>query len=384
MSKIKEAFCQTDKITVILCALLSVIGSLIVTSATYKNATIGPLSRDSIVMVAASLAGLILALLISFIDYDIILKLWPVIGGLCLFAMLLLFPFGVAPSARESARSWLKIGPLFFQPSEIVKIGFIITFAFHLNKVKRDISGFRNVALLCLHAAIPILLVVVTGDMGSALIFAMMFVGMMFTAGLSAWYFPAGVLMIAAASPIIWLKVFDDIQRDRILALIHPEDYPAEIYQQQQAANAFGQGGFFGKGLFSGPFTQSDSLPESQNDMVFAAIGEEMGYVGAVILLLLFVFLAVRIIRNGKRAQNFSAYMICMGVMFMITSQVIINIGMCTGLLPVIGITLPFVSAGGSSVICMYISIGLVLSVYRSGCGIGYDSDYRYSRISRK
>ena len=117
--------------------------------------------------------------------------------------------------------------------------------------------------------------------------------------------------------------------------------------------------------------------------MIFSAICEEAGFVGAFILLLLFFLLAVRIIKVGKRSCNFSALMLCYGVTFMITAQVIVNIGMCTMLLPVIGITLPFISAGGSSTICLYLAIGLVMSVYRSSQGIGYD-DYRYARIARR
>ena len=117
--------------------------------------------------------------------------------------------------------------------------------------------------------------------------------------------------------------------------------------------------------------------------MIFSAICEEAGFVGAFILLLLFLLLAIRIIRVGKLAHNFSALMLCYGVMFMIAAQVVVNVGMCTMILPVIGITLPFISAGGSSTICLYLAIGLVLSVYRSSQGIDYD-DYRYARIARR
>ncbi|MGN1418200.1 MAG: FtsW/RodA/SpoVE family cell cycle protein, partial [Acutalibacteraceae bacterium] len=151
---------------------------------------------------------------------------------------------------------------------------------------------------------------------------------------------------------------------------------------QQQALNAMKEGGFTGTGLFNGPFTQSGSVPESQNDMIFSAVCEELGFVGAAILVLLFILLAVRIIYVGKRSENFASSMICYGVMFMIIAQVVVNIGMCTMLLPVIGITLPFISAGGSSTISLYLAVGLVLSVYRSSGRLGYE-DYRYERIAR-
>lgn len=375
---------ETDKLFLLLCLLLSAVGTVMVASATHRTADGALLSRDAKVMVLALMLGLAACMVISFIDYDIILKLWPVIAAGSLFLMLLLIPFGVTPSGRDDARSWLKVGSLFLQPSEILKIGFIITFSKHLTYLKNDLSSVKNVFFLCVHAMIPIALVVYTGDMGSALIFMMMFVGMMFISGVHWLYFPLGVVAVGAALPIVWYKIFDNIQRNRILALIDPQSYPNEIYQQQQASNAIREGGFFGTGLFKGPYTQSGSVPESANDMIFSAICEETGLIGAFVVLLLFALLAIRIVYVGKRSNNYAASMICYGVMFMIISQVVVNIGMCLKLLPVIGITLPFISAGGSSVISLYLAVGLVLSVYRSSGTIGYDNDYRFDRIARQ
>ena len=375
---------ETDIIFMLLCLALSAFGTVMVASATKRTVEDGSLiSRDATVMILAVVLGTIACLIISFIDYDLILKLWPVIaGGTLLLMLLLLTPLGVAPDGRQDARSWLKLtSSLYLQPSELLKIGFIITFSQHLGKVKNDISSLKNVFFLCLHAAIPIFLVVITGDMGSALIFVLMFIGMMFVSGVHKLYFPAGLLAVLAASPVVWFKVFDDIQRNRILALFTPDAYPREIYQQQQALNAMKEGGFLGTGLFKGPFTQSGSIPECENDMIFSVVCEEVGFIGAVILLLLFLLLAIKIISVGKRANNYCAQMLCYGVMFMITAQVIINIGMCTMLLPVIGITLPFMSAGGSSTVCLYLAVGLVLSIYRSSNGLGYEN-YRFSRIA--
>ncbi|MBQ7597990.1 MAG: FtsW/RodA/SpoVE family cell cycle protein [Clostridia bacterium] len=383
-SFIKKAWKETDKLLLLLCFSLSVFGVLMVASASHRTLEDGQfLSRDAIVMIGAMLLGLVIAMVISFIDYDLIFKLWPLIALGSVFLMLLLLtPLGVAPDARPDARSWLKItSSLYLQPSEILKIGFIITFSYHLSKTHNDLGSLLNVLLLCLHAAIPIGLVVITGDMGSALIFALMFLGMMFVSGVHWVYFPAGLLAVGAAAPIVWYKVFDNIQRNRILALFHPDDYPKEMYHQRQALNAMKNGGFFGTGYLKGDFTQSGSVPESQNDMIFSAVGEEFGFIGAVLLLTLFVLLAIRIVQVGKRSNNFAACLLCYGVMFMIMSQVIVNVGMCISLLPVIGITLPFLSAGGSSVICLYLAIGLVLSVHRSSQGIHYDS-YRYARIA--
>lgn len=382
---LKKAFKETDKLFLLLCLFLSAVGTVMVSSATHRTADGALLSRDAKVMVLALVLGVAACLVISFIDYDLILKLWPVIAAGSLFLMLLLIPFGEAPSGREDARSWLRItSSLYLQPSEILKIGFIITFSKHLSLLKNDLSSVKNVFFLCVHAMIPIALVVYTGDMGSALIFMLMFVGMMFIAGVHWAYFPLGIAAVAAALPLVWYKVFDNIQRNRILALIDPQSYPNEIYQQQQAGNAIREGGFFGAGLFKGAYTQSGSVPESANDMIFSVICEETGLIGAFVVLLLFALLAIRIIYVGKRANNYAASMICYGIMFMIIAQVAINIGMCLKLLPVIGITLPFISAGGSSVVSLYLAVGLVLSVYRSSGTISYDDDYRFARIARQ
>ncbi len=385
LKSLKSFLKGTDIITVFLCTALSVIGTVAVSSATF-NAEAGTyISRDTRVMILAFVLGMVAAFVISVIDYDIILKLWPLVGAVSILLMISLFAIGVSPDARSDAISWIKLpGKLYFQPSEIVKIGFIITFAFHLSKVKNDISSLKTVFFLCVHAMIPIVLVVATGDMGSALIFGLMFIGMMFVSGVHWLYFPAGGLLIAAASPVIWLKIFDNIQRNRILALFNPDAYSTEIYQQNQALKAIQNGGFTGMGLYNGKLTQSTLLPEKQNDMIFSAICEELGFIGALILLLFFLLLAIRIVAIGKRAKNFAAEMMCYGVAFMLIAQAVINIGMCTRLLPVIGITLPFISAGGSSTVCVYLAIGLVLSIYRSSGNIGYENDYRFSRIARE
>ena len=362
---------QTDVWLLILSVGLSLYGALMVCTATFDGSVY--LSRDTLVMLLALGLGLFACLIISLIDYDIIYKLWPLIAFGCLGMMLLLIPFGVSPNDRSDAISWLKLGPLYVQPSEFLKIGFIITFSHHLQKAKKDLVSIKSVFALCFHAAIPILLVVGTGDMGSALIFICMFIGMMYVAGVHWLYFPAGALIVLAASPFIWLKVFSDIQRDRILALFNPESYPDEIWQQSQAVNAIKAGGFTGSGLFKGAYTHSGLVPECENDMIFSVVCEEFGFIGALVLLLLFAALAYRIVRIGKKSRNYAAEIMCYGVAFMIMSQVMVNIGMCMMILPVIGITLPFISAGGSSTACLYLAIGLVMSVHRSSTGIGDD-----------
>ncbi len=367
IAQIKTFIKETDKILLFLCILMSAFGVLMVASATKSDAGDAFFSRDARVMMIAIAAGIILALIISFIDYNFIVRLWPIIALVCIGLMVLTFFFGVGPSSRSDVKTWLVLGSsgLYFQPSELVKIGFIITFAVHLDYVSDNINSVKNILLLCLHGAIPVVLVAVSGDLGSAMIFMIIFVIMMFSAGIYLRYFVIAGVALVGIVPLAWNYVLTSIQKERIYALIYPDEYPDIIYQQQQGMNAIVNGGVFGKGLFNGTYTQSGLVPESENDMIFSVIGEEMGMVGCLAVLILFILIVIRIVKTGKNANDGTVSLMCNGVAAMIMSQVIVNVGMCLKLLPVIGITLPFLSAGGSSNLCIYIAIGLVLSLKR-------------------
>ena len=364
---IKNFIKETDKILLFLCALASAYGCVSVLSATLWTVSEGEkFPRDFIVMCAACIAGIVIALIISLVDYEFIMKMAPLIGVFCIGIMLLLFAVGVGPLERPDAKTWLKFGSVYFQPSELVKIGYIITFGVHLEKLKGNINHPLSILQLGVHALVPILLVMKSGDMGSALVFIIITVAMLFVAGLHWGYFLGGGLSVLAALPLAWVFVLDNIQKERFLALAYPELYTDVIYQQERGMAAIGGGGITGQGLFQGRLTQTpNAIPEAENDMIFAVIGEELGLVGTVLALLLLTFIVIRIIRTGRHDNIGNTKVMCYGVAAMIAGQVIINVGMCLMLLPVIGITLPFFSAGGSSNICIYFSIGLILSFYR-------------------
>ena len=365
---IKEFIRETDKFLLVLCTVTSAYGLLMVYSATKPTLSDGAVfSRDFRTMLIAVGAGLVFAIVISLLDYEFIIKLWPLIGLFCVGIMIVTLIWGKAPPARPDARSWLVIGDtgFYLQPSELVKIGFIITFGFHLDAVKDTLDKLGTMFLLCVHAAIPVLLVIITGDAGSALIFILMFVGMMFMAGVKLRYFAAGAAIVAAISPLVWIYAVKDLQKNRILALFYPELYPAAIYQQDMGIKAIGSGGFWGSGLFKGTYTQSSLVPENQNDMIFSVIGEELGFVGAITAIVLITLIIARIINTGKKSRDNSTSNMCYGMAIMLAAQVIINIGMALKLFPVVGITLPFFSAGGSSNLSVYLGIGLILSIYR-------------------
>ena len=371
---------ETDLFLLITCLLTSAFGVLMVYSATRSGLDEGELlDRDCLIMIAAVGLGLIGCVIISLLDYEAFVRLWPVIGGIAVLLMVSLFFIGEGPSDRPDAICWIAI-PLGggrsvnFQPSELVKIGFIITFTAHIEAVKDNINSLKNVLLLCLHGVVPVALVILTGDLGSALVFVAIFVAMMFVAGINLRYFIAAAGAGIVACPILWVKFFSEFQKQRFLAIYWPsaleEDvYKKIIFQQERCVNAIGCGRLLGSGLFKGVYTQSPtasgSVPVNESDMIFSVVGEELGFIGAAGLLIVLAVIILRIASTAKKSRNLSGSLLCYGIAFMIGSQAIINIGMCLKLLPCIGITLPFISSGGSSNLCVYLAIGIVLSVYR-------------------
>lgn len=369
INTIKNVLRETDFLLFFLCLAASGYGILMVYSATLAEKDPDAfISRDARTMLLAVAVGAIGALIISFIDYNFISKMFPAIGAVCIALLLLTLFIGVGPAERPDAKTWLKLGStgLFFQPSELMKIGFIITLSMHIELIGDRLTKFTHILLLGVHAAIPIGLVALSGDMGSALIFMLIFIAVAFCAGVPLRYFVIGGAAVCAAAPAVWYFVFDSTQKERFLGLIYPERYADIMYQQEQGLKALRNGGLTGEGLFHGTLTQqANAIPEAENDMIFTATGEELGFIGCVLALALLLAVSLKIISVGRHSKFGAASLMCYGTAAMIMSQTTINVGMCLKVLPVIGITLPFFSAGGSSNLCIYIGIGLVMSIYR-------------------
>ncbi len=381
---LKRIIDETDKVLLLLCIIASTFGVLAVTSATHLEAEEGAVfSRSAITMLAAIAVGIVIAVGVSFLDCNIIFKLFPLIGGVCLLLMFATLIFGVGPLERPDAKTWLTFGSsgLYFQPSELLKIGFIITFAMHIELVQDRLAQFKHLVFLCVHAMVPVGLVVLSGDMGSALVFIIIFIVMIFAAGVPMRYFLIGCGAICLAAPFAWYFVLDDIQKNRVLGLFYPDLYEDVLYQQNVGMSAMQNGGVFGTGFLNGDYTQSDIVPEMENDMIYTAIAEEFGLIGCLVVLAVLAGIAGRLVRNASHTNNNAASYMCYGMAAMIAGQSIINIGMCLKLLPVIGITLPFLSAGGSSNLCIYLGIGLMLSIYRFNKDHEI-TNFRYSHIS--
>ena len=361
---------ETDILLMFLCLSASLFGIIMVHSATSLSIEEGALlSRDARTMLLAVCVGAVFDVIISFIDYQFITKMFPLIGAVCILMMLVLFipGVGVGPAERPDAKTWISLGStgLFFQPSELVKIGFIITFGMHIDLVQDKLKSIFHLLLLCIHGLVPAGLVIVSGDLGSALVFLLIFITMMFCAGVQMRYFILGIAGICAMIPGIWYVFFSETQKERFLGLLFPERYSDIMYQQNKGLEAIASGGFSGQGLFNGKYTQNEIVPESENDMIFTCIGEELGFIGCFLAIAILLAIIIKIVFIGIKSKENATAMMCYGTAAMFASQVIINLGMCLKIFPVIGITLPFFSAGGSSNLCIYIGIGLIMSIYR-------------------
>lgn len=357
----------TDFFTLFTAIAASVYGLICVYSATYSSLKTGQvISSDVRTMIVSVLGGLIVAIFISNIDYESISKFWPIIAAGCVGLMIFTLFFGVAPPARPDSKCWIDLKVFYFQPSELLKVGFIISFSYHLDLVRDKINKIKTIIPLVIHGAIPVGLVVLTGDAGSALIFLIMFIGMLFFARVNVGYFIAGFCAIFVSFVLAWKTgIISGIQRQRIIALFYPEQYADAMYQQTNGKIAMGSGGLFGQGFLQGGMTQSGAVPVNESDMVLSVAAEEFGFVGICAVLLLLSFLILRMINIGMRAKDNAGYLMCAGIAVMLFAQVLVNIGMELSLLPCIGITLPLFSAGGSSSLCIYLALGIELSVYR-------------------
>ena len=321
---------------------------------------------------AAVLIGYAVAFVITLIDYREYGNFWYLIGGFCVFIMLytLAFATSVSSSGGVDARAWINIGGRTFQPSELVKIGFMVTFAKHISIVKENgkLTRFFHVALLGLHALIPMILCHLQGDDGAGMIFFCMFLMMAFGAGVQLRYFLGILGAIVIAVPLAWkLGILEEYQKTRFTAVFHLDDPAFDsdmIDQQVQGRTSIGSGGLTGQGLFNGPRTTAGTVPFQHSDYIYSTIGEELGFFGCVFVLLLLLALLGLTLRIALSARDTEGSVICFGFFGLIASQSIINIGMCLALLPVMGVTLPFFSAGGSSAMCLYFGLGLIQNVW--------------------
>ena len=353
---------KTDKWFWILTMSASIYGFLLIYSQQRSGGT--NFLKTQIIAVGI---GYIVAVFISCIDYRFYGKVWWIFAGVALSLTILVFFIGIQIAGTDDV-GWIKIGSITFQPSELTKICFIITFAKHISVlVKYDkLRSFFGVMTLVFHAAIPILLIHMQGDDGTALIFGFMFLIMTFAAGVQLRYFISFLLVICVSAPLFYTKIMNDDQRNRLLVRFNLDDNSLTTYgwQQYQGKVSIASGGLFGEGYMNGPRVAKDIVPYQENDFIFTVAGEEFGFIGCTILLLILLFIVIKTMRDAHLADDTFGKMICYGFFSIIATQTVINIGMVLGIFPVVGITLPFFSSGGTSVMCLYFGVGLVQSVY--------------------
>ncbi len=345
-------------LAVSICAIISVLCVYSIYVSQVVEITDGQVYRQCI----SVLIGIILCFIITAIDYHKLAKLWFLYVPISLALVALTFTSLGYGRGEADDIAWIDLGFISIQPSEILKVAFILSFSLHLSKVGKQINYFPNFILLCIHGLIPIGIVAVQGDYGTAIVFGVMFAFMMLFAGLSLMY----IVPILASVPIViyflWTYVLSSTHKERILVLFNPGSDPLGIeYQQNLGKVSLAEGGLFGKGLFKDEYT---FVPEMHNDFIFSFVGQALGYVGCIAVLILFTFMCIKLLVNAMTAKDSLGKNICVGTFAMIFIHCILNIGMVLGVMPVIGVPLPFMSAGGTAMLSMFVAIGLVLSTH--------------------
>ena len=362
--KFGEAFRKGDIVLLLMCLALNIFGLLMIASTTNQ---VGPM-RYLIIQSIAALLGIVMYVLVSSIDTEFFSenRYWLVVFNT--FLLLLLIPFGTDNGSGN--RSWLDFPflPIDIQPAEICKITYVLIMASVMSSFQSRISSVRSVFTMVFHLGLLAgLNMVLSDDLGVTLIFVFIFAGMAFSGGVSPLWFLAAGGGIVALFPILW-NFLGEYQKLRIEILFNPDLDPMGTgarHHTVRALRSLTGGGMTGQGLFQGHRTQTQGALFAQHtDYIFAAIGEELGFVGCSLVVISLFAIIARVIWVGTRSQDYMRRLVCFGAASALIFQVISNVGMCIGLTPVIGLTLPFVSYGGSSLVSLYTLLGLVSGVY--------------------
>lgn len=308
----------------------------------------------------AAIAAVVFAVATSF-DYHWLKTLaWPIYAvQIGLLVLTLLIGDGVGGAAR-----WVVIGPLTFQFSEIAKILMIIVLASYLASRGRRLDSLPSILGACVLVGPPLALVMLQPDLGTSLVFGAILAGMLWMSGASLRWLAVLAAGVVAMVPIAWTYVLRDYQKERLTAFLDANpDLQGAGYQLYQAQIAVGSGGCCGKGLTNGTQTQGDFLPVQTTDFVFATLAEELGFIGGVVLFLLFVLLLWRVLVAGWRSRDTFGTLFAAGVASMILFQLVVNVGMVLGVMPITGIPLPFVTHGGASLVSLAAGLGILQSI---------------------
>ena len=353
---------KCDWVLLLLCLVTAAFGLVVITSATSAAKFEGN-TRYIVVQLASIILGVVAYAVVSSIDIEFMSEQRNLLVIFNIFLLLLLIPFGTDNNTGN--RSWLDLPlmPMYIQPAEICKITYIIIMASVMNSHKTSISSFPSVFHMVMHLVILVgLNLALSSDMGVSLIFVFIFIGMAFAGGVHLGWFALAIAGIAVAIPILW-PLLGEYQQERILVLIDPsfdaQGIGARYHFKLNLLSLTG-GGLMGQGLFDGTRTQGGLLFAQHTDYIFSSIGEELGFFGCLLVMAMQFAIVARCIWVGMRAQDYIRRLVCYGAASALIFQITINIGMCIGVMPVIGLTLPFISYGASSIVTIFAMLGLV------------------------
>lgn len=374
IEELKDFMKKGDMVLLILCLVVAGFGVICIASATSAE-KFGSNIKYLIIQVVSIGLGTIMYAMVSSIDLDFLSEHRGIMVAFNIFLLLMLIsPLGTDNNTGN--RSWINTGIVMVQPAEICKITYIITnasvMASHQNRISHPIS----VAHMLLHLGILVgLNLALSSDMGVSLIFVFIFIGMAFAGGVSLWWFALAIGGITAMFPILW-QFLGQYQRNRILILFDPTIDPQGInerYHSKINLQSLTGGGLTGQGLFEGNRTQSGALFAQHTDYIFSSMGEELGFVGCVVIMILELLIIGRCIMVGVRCQDYMRRLVCYGAASALMFQLMINVGMCIGVMPVIGLTLPLISYGGSSVVTIFAMLGLVSGAHARPSSLSHE-----------
>ena len=343
---------------------LTIIGILVIGSA----------KQDlQIKQIMGLILGLVGMTIISLIDYKLILKFAWILYAVDLIVLVLVLTN--VGAAHKGAKRWIEIPgiDISFQPSELSKIILVLFFAFFFQKYKEQINTLKILILSAILVGFPLVLVLKEPDLSTTIVTALIFVSLLFIAGLSYKIVIGG---LAVAIPAFFVVLYLALQPDkstllgyqsrRILAWRYPKLYPDDALQTQNSMMAIGSGQLWGKGLYNNDVTSvknGNFIAEAHTDFIFSVVGEEMGFIGTAIVVILLLLIALECLRIAKHAQDLSGKLICCGIGSLIAFQSFVNICVVTGLFPNTGVPLPFVSSGLTSLVTNFVGMGIVLNI---------------------
>ena len=361
---------ETDVLLMVLALLVCAFGLVLIYSGCQSVAKVRP-QRVMLVQTIGIAAGFVGMIILSFVDFSRFPWLWIPVAVFNVLFQLSLWKLGKVVGGN---RSWIELpGGLNIQPGEVGKILFIYTLASHMSLLRDRKNHILSLVQLVAHMGITVAAVfVISRDLGVALMYPLIFLVMLVGWGVSWWWIAAGVACAGGMLPVLW-RFMDDYQKIRVLVVFRPELakqmsetlYDKFSWQAKQTVMAISNGELLGTGYLKGNRIQGGWVPESHTDSVFAVCGEELGFLGCTVLILLLGALPVRIFYDGWRSTDTFSSLVCVGVGSMFLWQIGINLGMNLGIFPVIGLTLPLVSYGGTSVLFTLTSLGLVCGAVR-------------------